>query len=219
MSLSNLLSHKGDIMIKTSISHNYRFPTLNDLYFYPVGTPVWKTSTVSVMMRAWVSMSTRRTSTNWMAVPRGSIPKSRIGSSGYRQPRAFSHHETWKGTCLWCRGKSQSCRTAGKNWLIDLSGSYSWTPSINEGEKMSPADQSVRKQLPYVPKYSPSLTGRLSWGTWAFLYKWAFYSECFTMSSNDYTLTGDLPRYFMSNILFEKKLLLKPMDVQLKFAQ
>mgnify|MGYP000030105198 FL=1 len=124
-----------------------------------------------------------------------------------------------KGTCLWCRGKSQSCRTAGKNWLIDLSGSYSWTPSINEGEKMSPADQSVRKQLPYVPKYSPSLTGRLSWGTWAFLYKWAFYSECFTMSSNDYTLTGDLPRYFMSNILFEKKLLLKPMDVQLKFAQ
>lgn len=38
------------------------------------------------------------------------------------------------------------------------------------------------------------------------------------MSSNDYTLIGDLPRYFMSNILFEKKLLLKPMDVQLKFA-
>ena len=83
---------------------------------------------------------------------------------------------------------------------------------------MSPADQSVRKQLPYVPKYSPSLTGYISWGTWAFLYKWAFYSECFTMSSNDYTLIGDLPRYFMSNILFEKKLLLKPMDVQLKFA-
>ena len=81
---------------------------------------------------------------------------------------------------------------------------------------MSPADQSVRKQLPYVPKYSPSLTGYISWGTWAFLYKWAFYSECFTMSSNDYTLIGDLPRYFMSNILFEKKLLLKPMDVQLK---
>lgn len=30
-----------------------------------------------------------------------------------------------------------------KDWLIDLNGSYSWTPSINEGEKMSPADQSV----------------------------------------------------------------------------
>lgn len=38
------------------------------------------------------------------------------------------------------------------------------------------------------------------------------------MSSNDYTLTGHLPRYFMSNISFEKKLLFKPVDVQLKFA-
>ena len=92
-----------------------------------------------------------------------------------------------------------------KDWLIDLNGSYSWTPSINEGEKMSPADQSVGKQLPYVPEHSASLTGRLSWRSWAFLYKWAFYSERFTMSSNDYTLTGHLPEYFMSNVSLEKK--------------
>lgn len=83
---------------------------------------------------------------------------------------------------------------------------------------MSPADQSVGKQLPYVPEHSASLTGRLSWQTWAFLYKWAFYSERFTMSSNDYTLTGHLPRYFMSNISLEKGLSFKPVDIQLKFA-
>ena len=65
---------------------------------------------------------------------------------------------------------------------------------------MSPADQSVGKQLPYVPEHSASLTGRLSWRSWAFLYKWTFYSERFTMSSNDYTLTGHLPEYFMSNV-------------------
>ena len=105
-----------------------------------------------------------------------------------------------------------------KDWLIDLNGSYSWTPSINEGEKMSPADQSVGKQLPYVPKHSASLTGRLSWRTWAFLYKWAFYSERYTMSSNDYTLTGHLPEYFMSNVSLEKNLFFKPVDIQLKFA-
>ena len=105
-----------------------------------------------------------------------------------------------------------------KDWLIDLNGSYSWTPSINEGEKMSPADQSVGKQLPYVPEHSASLTGRLSWRSWAFLYKWAYYSERFTMSSNDYTLTGHLPEYFMSNISLEKGLSFKPLDLQLKFA-
>ena len=76
---------------------------------------------------------------------------------------------------------------------------------------MSPADQSVGKQLPYVPEHSASLTGRLSWRSWAFLYKWAYYSERFTMSSNDYTLTGHLPEYFMSNISLEKGLSFKPM--------
>ena len=29
-----------------------------------------------------------------------------------------------------------------------------WTPSINEGEPTSKADQSVGKQLPYIPEYS-----------------------------------------------------------------
>ena len=36
--------------------------------------------------------------------------------------------------------------------------------------------------------------------------------------SNDYTLTGHLPRYFMSNISLEKMLSFKPLDVQLKLA-
>ena len=93
-----------------------------------------------------------------------------------------------------------------KDWLIDLNGSYSWTPSINEGEKMSPADQSVGKQLPYVPKHSASLTGRLSWRTWAFLYKWAFYSERYTMSSNDLGVLGRVKPYFMSDLSLEKGL-------------
>ena len=103
-----------------------------------------------------------------------------------------------------------------KDWLIDLNGSYSWTPSINEGEKMSPADQSVGKQLPYVPKHSASLTGRLSWRTWAFLYKWAFYSERYTMSSNDITLTGRLTPYVMNNLSLEKGFAFRRADLSLK---
>ena len=83
---------------------------------------------------------------------------------------------------------------------------------------MSPADQSVRKQLPYVPKYSPSLTGYISWGTWAFLYKWAFYSECFTMSSNDYTISGYVPPYLMSDMSVEKLFAVPWADFSVKIA-
>ena len=86
-----------------------------------------------------------------------------------------------------------------KNLKLDLDATYSWTPSINEGEPISTADQSVGKQLPYVPKHSATVTGRLQWNTWSFMYKWCFYSERFTMSSNEISLTGKLPVYFMNN--------------------
>ena len=103
-----------------------------------------------------------------------------------------------------------------KEWKLSLNGTLSWTPSINEGEPRSPADKSVGKQLPYVPEYSSTVTGRLSWKSWSFLYKWCYYSERFTMSSNDITLTGKLPKYFMSNIALEKVVSCKWADFSIK---
>jgi iron complex outermembrane receptor protein len=105
-----------------------------------------------------------------------------------------------------------------KEWKLSLNGTLSWTPSINEGEPRSPADKSVGKQLPYVPEYSSTVTGRLSWKSWSFLYKWCYYSERFTMSSNDITLTGKLPKYFMSNIALEKVVSCKWADFSIKGA-
>lgn len=88
--------------------------------------------------------------------------------------------------------------------------------SINEGEPISAADQSIGKQLPYVPEFSSSVIGRLSWRKWTFTYKWCYYSERYTMSSNDVSFSGKLPEYFMSNISLEKLLSFKFMDLSLK---
>ncbi|MEE1183291.1 MAG: TonB-dependent receptor, partial [Paludibacteraceae bacterium] len=60
-------------------------------------------------------------------------------------------------------------------------------------------------------------TGRISYKTFSFLYKWCYYSERYTMSSNDITLTGKLPTYFMSNIAIEKNLLFSFADFSIKF--
>ncbi|MCS2983587.1 TonB-dependent receptor [Bacteroides xylanisolvens] len=38
-SLTVSFPRKGNVMLKVSISRNYRFPTLNDLYFLPGGNP------------------------------------------------------------------------------------------------------------------------------------------------------------------------------------
>ena len=158
--IDGVLSKKGNIVAKASISRNYRFPTLNDLYFLPGGNPDLKSE------------------------------------HGF----TYAHLDIM----------------LGKDWKLDMNGTFSWTPSINESEPMSPADQSVGKQLPYVPEFSATVTGRLSWRTWSLLYKWCYYSQRYTMSSNDYTLTGYLPPYFMNNVTLEKQLSFRWADLSLK---
>jgi len=217
--IDGVVSRTGNVMLKASISRNYRFPTLNDLYFLPGGNPDLKNEH-GFSYDAGVSFDTGKTglfslsgSATWFDSYINDWIIWLPTTKGFFSPRNVKKVHAY-GIEL----KGNLAIQPAKNWLIDLNGSYSWTPSINEGEKMSPADQSFGKQLPYVPKHSASLTGRLTWKTWSFLYKWAYYSERFTMSSNDYTLTGHLPQYFMSNISLEKGLFFKPVDIQLKLA-
>lgn len=217
--IDGLVSRTGNIMLKASVSRNYRFPTLNDLYFLPGGNPDLKNEH-GFTYDAGVSFNTGKAgvfslggSANWF--------DSRIEDWIIWLPTTkgfFSPRNVKKVHAYGVELKANLAVQPFKGWLLDLDGSYSWTPSINEGDKMSPADQSVGKQLPYVPKHSASFTGRLSWRTWSFLYKWCYYSERFTMSSNDYTITGHLPQYFMSNISLEKGLSFKSVDLQLKLA-
>lgn len=219
--IDGLISRKGNVMVKASVSKNHKFPTLNDLYFLPGGNPDLRSE------NGWSYDAGASFDTGWTRP----FPVSMGGSVTWFDSYIddwimwlpttkgfFSPRNVKKVHAYGIEGKLNLAMEPFKGWVVDLNGSYSWTPSVNRGEKMSPADQSVGKQLPYVPKHSASLTGRLTWRSWGFLYKWAYYSERFTMSSNDYTLTGHLPRYFMSNISLEKGLSFKPVDLQLKFA-
>ena len=81
---------------------------------------------------------------------------------------------------------------------------------------MTEADRSVGRQLPYIPERSATLSARLMWRRWAFHYKWCYYSERYTMSSNDISLTGRLPDYYMSNISLEKGFSFSWADLMLK---
>lgn len=219
--IDGLISRKGNVMVKASVSKNHKFPTLNDLYFLPGGNPDLRSE------NGWSYDAGASFDTGWTRPFPVSVGGSVTWFDSYiddwimwlpTTKGFFSPRNVKKVHAYGIEGKLNLAMEPFKGWVVDLNGSYSWTPSVNRGEKMSPADQSVGKQLPYVPKHSASLTGRLTWRSWGFLYKWAYYSERFTMSSNDYTLTGHLPRYFMSNISLEKGLSFKPVNLQLKFA-
>ena len=219
--VDGLVSRRGNVMLKSSVSRNHKFPTLNDLYFLPGGNPDLKNES------GWTYDAGASFDIGWSRP----CPVSAGGSVTWFDSRIddwiiwlpttkgfFSPRNVKRVHAYGIEGRLNVAFEPIRDWVFDVNGSYSWTPSINVGEKMSPADRSVGKQLPYVPRHSASLTGRLTWRSWSFLYKWAYYSERYTMSSNDYTITGHLPQYFMSNVSLEKKLTLKVADLQLKLA-
>ena len=208
-----------NLTLKSSVSRNYKFPTLNDLYFLPGGNPDLRNEKG---INYDVGVSYKTVLKNLVALD-GNVSwfDSYIDdwiiwlptTKGFFSPRNIKRVHAY-GVEL---GATAGIKIA-HNCFLSINGSYSWTPSINRGEKISTADRSVGKQLPYVPLHSASVTGHISWRGWGLLYKWNYYSKRFTMSSNDYSISGHLPDYFMNNISIEKNLRFKPIDVQLKLA-
>lgn len=217
--IDGIITQNGKLTVKASVSRNYRFPSLNDLYFLPGGNPDLKSEkgfnydcglSFKTGKCGLYSLDTDATWFDsyiddwiiWLPTPKGFFSPRNVR-------RVHAYGVELKGNL--------GLRIA-KNWWLDLNGSYSWTPSINQGDKTSEPDKSIGKQLPYIPKHSASVTGRVTWKSWSFLYKWCYYSERYTMTSNEYSISGHLPEYFMSNISLEKNFVFKPIDLQLKLA-
>lgn len=104
----------------------------------------------------------------------------------------------------------------GRRWSLRFDGNYAWTRSINRGDPFSPADESVGKQLVYIPEHSAAFTARLQWRRWVLSYKWCWYSTRYTMSSNDRDHLGYVPPYFMSDVALERLLSCRWADFTLK---
>ena len=215
--IDGVISKKGNITAKASVSRNFRFPTLNDLYFLPGGNPNLKKES-GITYDAGFSFAFAKEekynlqgSVNWFDSYINDWILWLPTTKGFFSPKNIKDVHAYG-----IEVQTDFSALITNNLKLDLDATYSWTPSINEGEPISSADQSVGKQLPYVPKHSATVTGRLSWNTWSFMYKWCFYSERFTMSSNDISLTGKLPVYFMNNITVEKGVSMKLADISIK---
>ncbi len=193
------------LTLKASSSRNYRYPSLNDLYFMPGGNPDLRSE------RGWTydcGLDFRITrSALFDAGLSATWFDSRIDDwilwlptiKGFFSPRNVKSVHAYG---IELKGDVET--SPWTDWKLNLNASYSWTPSVNVGEKMSDADRSVGKQLPYIPLHSASASLRAAWRTWAILYKFCYYSERFTMTSNASSLTGDLPPYSVSNLSLEK---------------
>ena len=215
-----LLSKRGNVTAKASVSRNYRFPTLNDLYFLPGGNPDLKKERGKTY-DAGLSFAVGRAD-RYALHGEATWFDSYIDDwivwlptfKGFWTPKNIKKVHAY-GVEL----KADATVRLSKEWQLGADASFSWTPSINNGDPVDWADKAIGKQLVYVPEYSASATGRLSFRSWRLVYKWCYYSERFTTSDNDMkSKISRVKPYYMSDVSLEKRCSLRWSDLSVKLA-
>ncbi|MBE6196011.1 MAG: TonB-dependent receptor [Rikenellaceae bacterium] len=217
LSADYLLSKRGRLTLKGSLSRNYRYPTLNDLYFEPGGNPELNPErglsydaglSFHLQRQGRYSLSGSATWFDsyiddwiiWQATPQG-----------YWTPRNLKKVHAYgvelHGEWLW---------HFARDWQLQLVGNFAWTPSINESDPSGAYDQSVGKQLIYQPEYSASVGAEIAWRTWRLGYKGNYYSERYTTSSNSNSPLGVVAGYYVCEASLEKLIPLSWADFSAK---
>ena len=209
---------KYNVVIKASAAKNYRYPTLNDLYFLPGGND---------------SLSVEKGFTYDGGIEFG-VEKDRFTFTG----GATAYNTDVKDWILWLpdhRGfwtprnikrvhsygvelKGKLNVDLGKGWFLYLDANWAWTRSINKDDPKSLDDESVGKQLVYVPKFSSGVTGKLRWRKYTLTYKYNYYSKRFGATNNDPGSLYSVHSYYMNDASIERVFPFRFADMSLKLA-
>ncbi len=214
-----MLVPRLNLVLKASGSRNCRYPSLNDLYFLPGGNPHlrpekgWTYDAGAQITIGKSKVYTFTGSATWFDSYIDDWILWLPTTKGFFSPRNVRNVHSY-GVEL----KADAAVELGKGWRLGIDGSFSWTPSVNCGEKYSEADQAIGRQLPYVPRTSASINGRLSWSNWTLHYKWLHYGRRYTQTSNQESITGYMTPYYMSSASIERLMEWRPLDLSIKLA-
>ena len=204
--------------IKGNLARNYHQPTLNDLYYIPGGNPRLKPEE-GIMADMGTGYSGANGNMNFHATINGYY--SRINNWIIWLPTPQGYWEPYNMKRVNASGIEVNTGFSGKIYTIDyhFNGNYAFTQSINRDDPRNWADESIGKQLPYIPKHSSNILINLSRSGYHVTWLWTYYSERFTTTSNDKTSKLDvLYPYFMNNLFLGKEIRLsrKKLDIELK---
>ena len=211
------LDKKAGLELHGNITNDYRYPSLNDLYWQPGGNSELKPEEglASELGIGWqpklkpVKLETGLTFfyndiTNWILWSPSPL--------GYWSPENVQH--------VISRGLEvkMSLNFSVRRFRFFLKANYAFTRSTNESNTGEWGENSRGKQIPYVPVHSGNFTGDVRWKGFYLTWVNTSYSERFTTSTNDLTLRDRLYPYFMNDLYVGKDFLLKKgtFGVQLK---
>jgi outer membrane cobalamin receptor len=206
------------LFIRLNTARNQKTPSLNDLYFQPGGNPDLLPE-VSVSNEGGIEYNYTKGNTTFNTS--FSIYNSDVndwiiwlpGFKGYWEPVNIERVKS--------SGLEFNASLMQKRGFVNyrIKGNYAFTKSLNYGDKLNWADESLGKQLPYIPLHSANLSILLDRKNWSLNYNWNYFSERFTTSSNQKATERDyLYPYFMSQLRLGKTLYVKNTVASLGFT-
>lgn len=194
-----------NVVLKASVARNYRYPTMDDLYFQPGGNPDLRPEKgFTYDMGVEFAVKKARWTLTGNVTAFDSHIKDWIlwtpNTKGFWEPSNVKKVHNYGVEC-----SVDGSWMMAKDLKLSLATNFAWTPSKNVGEQVNDNDASYGKQLCYVPKTSANINARLQWRTWMLAYQWSHYSERYTTTSNEVNyITGRLKPYYMTDISLEK---------------
>lgn len=212
-----ILYQPWNLVLKASVAQNYRYPSMDDLYFQPGGNPSLnpeKGFTYDAGIEFAIKQKRYTLKGNFTAFD--SHIKDWIlwtpNPKGFWEPANVKKVHNY-GIEATIGGEAM----LAKDLKLTAQANYAYTPSKNIGEDINSNDASYGKQLCYVPKSSSNVNAKLQWTSWTLGCQWCYYSERFTTTSNEVNyITGRLKPYYMTDCSLEKAFRMKSFNLSLK---
>lgn len=191
------------VAIKARVGHNTHYPSISDLYYVPGGNADLK-SEKGWTVEAGADFSFTSNSGSNITAVGVNLFSSWIDDWIVWLP---SHQQYWSPRNVrnvMARGVEITAKSAwniAHDWRVELSGNLAVNSTINNGDPLSWGDESIGKQLVYVPLVSGGAYARAQWRMIYLTYQlYGESSRNTTTSASTSTLGSIIEPYLLHNL-------------------
>ena len=152
------------IGVTMGYSHNYRNPSLNDLYWYPGGNDTLKPENGHTLDLA---VNYHLNKGGWIVEFRSGAYASKVQNWIQWVPQAYRYWRPQNVAMVFARGIENhwDVNYLKGDWKLSLSGNYVFTFTTDESENAKKYGI-LGKQLIYIPRHHGNLFANVRWKTW-----------------------------------------------------
>lgn len=185
-------------------SHNYRNPTLNDLYWNPGGNENLKGENGKTVD---FEVNYLYENVNFNLDLRGGIYYSKVKDWIQWVPTNYRYWMPKNVSEVKARGTEFHLKANYRYalWTFSLSGNYVYSHTTDESEYAQQFDADG-KQLIYIPKHHSNAFAEVKWKTWNLNYTFEFTGERKTSMNDDEFFAYQLPPYALHHLTLGKQL-------------